>query len=207
MLNGTVRLRATGPWLADLEIDTESELPSGARAVTIDLGGRALVGTVVRQGVYASTLSALVVAGGNGFVKDLPAKSYLDVPASLPAKDLLGAIGESLSSTADATALAIQLPYWNRAATRADVSWSRLIRKIGSTWRVLPDGTVWVGTNDYPDASFEGDTLHEFNSEGFSLLSPDSGALLPATTFEGKRLGAVVYRLGAEAARAEAWAE
>lgn len=208
VINGCVSLPVKGAWVADFEIDGTDLLPTGQRAVTIDLGSQTLVGTVAtdRQGAYAGRLTVRVVGGGNGLAKQLPARKYRGVPVSIPLADIINETGERLAATATAATLNFALLHWARARAPASSSLEFLLAKAGASWRVLPDGTLWVGTDTFPESSFDGEVLEERHGGNWKLLASDTGTLLPATTFQGRRLAGVVYRIKQDSFRVEAWA-
>lgn len=208
VLSGVVSLPAGGAWWADLVVDDETALPTTARAVTLDLGGQTLVGTVIpgRQGAYAGTGRVRLTGGAGGMDAVLPARKYRGVPTRIPVLDVLTEAGELLSATSDALLLAAVLTSWTRARAAARASLHELLKASGAAWRVLPDGSIWFGVNAWPVATFEGDILEERFGGSWRRLSPDTGQLLPGTTLQGQRLGAVVYRFGQGETRAEAWA-
>lgn len=211
ILHGTVVLPLVGVWPADLTIDT-AEVPTGA--VTIAFGGQTLIGTVVKEfrseipraGAYAGTTTARVVGGAGGLSKVLPAKKYRYAPMSIVLADIMAETGETLSSTTDSAVLTLTPTHYARARAPATHALAEVLYTTGASWRVLPDGSIWLGTDTYPAASFSGDVLQERLGGSKLMLSPDDGSLLPGTTFRGRKIAEVVYHFSSSAARAEAWA-
>ena len=208
ILGGIVDMPAAGAWVARLRVDASEELPAGARAITVDVGGQTLIGTIARQGEYAGSLEVRIVAGSGGIGsgtlgKTVAAKAYKQVPARIVAADILTAAGETLSATVSAAVLAQSLPFWHRHGGTAASAWGRLMRALGVSWRVLADGSVWFGVETWPTASLAADELERVEGRGFVVYSPDA-PILPATTVAGRRLGAVVYTFTDASVRVEA---
>ncbi len=207
VVKGSVVLPARGAWIAELELDADDTLPTGQHAATLDLGSQSLTGTVAtdRQGVYAGKLTARLVGGGNGLATILTARKYRGVPLSIPLTDILNETGERLSSTSASATLTYPLPHWARARGPASSALECLLTAAGATWRILPDGALWVGVNTYPAATFDGEVIEERHGGSWKLLSPNSGTLLPATTLFDRQVNAVVYRIASDSFKAEAW--
>ncbi len=205
VISGTISLPVKGAWVADLEVDSDDTLPLGQRAVTIDLGDQDLIGTVAvdRQGVYAGKLTVRIVGGGHGLSKVLAARKYRGVPASIPLADILAETGELLAS---GVTLTLPLLHWARPRGPASSALEHLLATAGASWRIQPDGKLWVGTDTYPTTTATPEVIEERHGGNWRLLSPDAGNLLPGTTLLGKQLATVVYRIKPDAYRAEAWA-
>lgn len=208
VINGCVALPVKGSWVADFELDGTEPLPTGQREVTVDLGSQTLVGTVVpgRQGAYAGRVTVRVVGGGNGLAKELTARKYRGVPVAIPLTDIMNETGEQLSSTSASFALTYPLAHWARSKSKASSTLELLLAVAGATWRALPDGTMWVGTNSYPEATFGGEVLKESHGGSWRLLTSDAGTLLPGTTLLGLKIETVVYQIKQDSFRVEAWA-
>lgn len=211
ILVGAVHLPVTGIWSAWLTIDHGETLPTSSRGVSIDLGGTVLVGTIQSQGVYAGNLTARVVGGAGGLTgsgtlsKNVAAKKYRVVPARIPITDVLTEAGEILASSSSAPVLDVSLEHWSRPAVPAAFAFASLMRASSANWRVLPDGSVWVGTDAWPTAKINGEVLEEHPGARMRMVSPEVADLLPGTTIDGQRIEAVDYRIDAVEFRAELW--
>jgi hypothetical protein len=70
----------------------------------------------------------------------------------------------------------------------------------------LPDGTLWIGAETWPDSAVtEWRELDRFPREGRLELGLNSPALLPATVLGDDRIDYVEHRISSEGARATAW--
>jgi hypothetical protein len=194
-----------GAWRADLEIDSEEPLTG---AVTIDIEGTEFRATVVpgRSGAHGGRVRARVVGGAGGLSKVLPARNYAggNVRLEVVLRDILRATGETLSPRSDAAVLSRQLGKWHRSEEAASHALVALLDAARATWRVERDGTVWVGTETWPEATLEHVLLDEDWAAGVITIAPERPELEPGTTFLGQRIEQVVHTLEPNALRTEA---
>jgi hypothetical protein len=203
LLSAEVTMPRVGAWRADVEADGEDELSGKA---TIDLQGTKFLGTVVRSGVVGGRVRARIVGGAGGLAKLLPAKNYSGgvVRVSTVLADILRDSGEKVASTADKAITGRQLKMWQRHAGQASHALVTLLDAAQASFRVLADGTVWIGVDSYPEADIEHELLDEDWSTGSLTLAVEAPLLTPGTTFRAHRIEQVVHRLSRNALRTEA---
>lgn len=150
---GDALLQRVGNWTSSLVM---AELlpapPTGA--VTLSYHGLSLSGYVVRSGTSADGTTEVVVAGGaGGLWSALPPRMYDNqVSVRLVLTEpggILPTAGESLSPASSTDALDLSLPQWPRLAGEAGYLIDDLAREAGVVWRVLSDGTVFFGSDDF----------------------------------------------------------
>ncbi len=194
---------SSGAWVADLEADADKL----AAAVTIDDGeGNRFVGRALRSSSTSGRLGARIVPGKGGIaglVKRLAARHFRDVPLRSVLADILVQTGEQLSATAQQTVLARHLAFWSipgGAESSPGAALRKLTAAVGATWRMLADGTVWVGVDSYPKApNFEREEIEPDNVLGTVSLAVDGFPLRPGVTLDGRRVLSVEHRIdGAE---------
>ncbi len=116
-------------------------------------------------------------------------------------------MSESLSSASSASLLAAVLPRWVRTAGPAGNALSALLsRTPGAAWRVLPDGTVWAGVDEWPASDADYALLEDDASERRLVLASDE-LLTPGVTLDGRRLSHLVHTVTASSSRTECWLE
>jgi hypothetical protein len=93
-----------------------------------------------------------VAPGADGLRKPARAVHYSSTKRGTVLKDLLRAGGEKLSGTADQGVLGAALPFYTQIANPVGLSISALFADTGAVWRMLPDGTLWVGQETWPDS-------------------------------------------------------
>jgi hypothetical protein len=206
LIAAEIRLPRIGAWHADIDTDGEDVLTSPVR---IEIDGVEFVGAVVRTGNNGSRVRTRVVGGAGGLSTELPAKSYSSatgVEVRTLVGDLLREAGETLSATSDQALLSRRLPRWHREHAVASHSLVRILDAVQASWRVLRDGTVWVGPATYPEATVAHVLIDEDWASGHSTIAPERPELEPGVTFRGQKIELVVHRVDREGAlRTEAW--
>jgi len=135
----------TGAWHADLFV-AGAETISGA--CTIDLGGAlTLTGTAIVSGNYTQAAHVRVLAGKGAWQSPCSPRFWQGATLGTILGSTLSALGETLSSTADATAKGVSLPAFavTAASLGANVRALMAYAPAGTSWRFLPDGTFWIG--------------------------------------------------------------
>jgi hypothetical protein len=172
--------------------------------LALDFGGKlVLKGTVRRSGAYNESVTLEFVGGGAGLLKQLQPKAYQLVPLSIPLAEALAEVGEVLSPTSDPDVLAVALPKWARMRGSALDEVNSLLARApaGTVGRVLPDGTLWVGRDSYPDAGITFDLLNDDHASGQAELGVEVPTLLPGTTLLGRQVEEVTHIVTATTVR------
>ena len=199
-----------GMWTAELRVDADADITG---QVTVQIGdGLQLKGTVVRGGAFALSGSLFVVGGAGGMSKIATPRHYNDASVSTILGHLLGDAGERLSDTIDASVLNRNLASWTTAALPTGALIARLVATLGGlAWRVLPDGSFWLGEETWPDSGLvdPGDytITAEDPSEGSAIVASLAPLLLPGTTLDGRRLSRVEKMGGGAAMNERVWFE
>jgi len=211
VVSATIRMPLIGAWSTDVVVDTAAGV-SGACTLALD-GGLTLVGFAARTGVFLETSYVRITGGpAGGLGKPARIQHYRGTTVRGIIGELMRTSGETLSATADPAILALQLTAWTQQRQTVRQALSSLIedRRVGAgvSWRVLPDGTVWIGTETWPDAGLTApddyQELVELPSEGWVDLGSEVPRIAPGVSLEGRRIGYVEHRI-AETVRTRAW--
>ncbi len=163
-MRGRISLPLTGAWTANLQVDPATsgdDLPVfGSQAtVSIGEGGFTLRGTVKRINNAFDVVYARLVGGAGGLPKKIPPKDYQNVSFGLVLRDVLKQCGERLSTATPAAILNVPLAFWTIPLTQGFLALSELISEARVqtggkpvNWRVLADGTIFVGVEQWPQA-------------------------------------------------------
>ncbi|HXJ47544.1 MAG TPA: hypothetical protein VNF91_00115 [Candidatus Acidoferrum sp.] len=194
--------RRAGAWSFDLLVDHPEALV-GQVTIVVNDGAMTFVGTATRTGVFSDTGHVRVIAGAGGLSTVATPRSYNGQTVSGVLSDLLADAGETLSATADAEVLGQELDAWTTAARPVADLLSLLLAAglPGAIWRNLPDGTIWVGNETWPDAEIDSSLYQVFEDSAETnsmLVGCDAPFLLPGTTFEGRKVGYVEDSVGQE---------
>lgn len=194
-------------WLPRVGVGTADVLfdditPRSGRVV-IQVGDREFRGAIDRGGEFEDTDRTRVVLGAGGMGKAAEKRQYSGVSLQLVVSSLLATAGETLSPSSDQDVLQTVLPAWTTSAEPIGTILSALVESVGggAVWRVLPDGTVWIGRETWPDAGIEDDSyqvMEQRFEDGSWLATVNeeaAGALRPGTTFNGQRVSLVVHTI------------
>ncbi len=207
---GHVTLPRQGAWHADLWLDADTA-PTGAVALSWGEGEATWQGTVARGGVAVEggPAAVRVVGGGGGLGAQLPGASYRNASPRVILGQILGAAGERLSGTSPAGPLDAILARWSRSAGAAGAQVGRLAASLGLLWRVLPDGSIYVGAEPGGVLTLDKDSAVTARAPalGRTVLAPSAPWVLrPGQSFEGSEVREVVHRLSPSEIRSELWA-
>lgn len=196
--SGTIRLPRVGAWHADLVVLRETAEAIEGR-VEIRIGeALSFVGTARRSGPDRGVVHVRVVGGAGGLATELGPKAYQGVPLQLPLQDLAGETGEMLSPASSPDLLGIVLPYWARPAGPAGRALVALLAAASDgAWRVLADGTLWVGRETWPPAVLDGleySTLSQAPQFGTAEIAALDPRVFPGETLSGRRVSVVEHR-------------
>jgi len=202
VLGGEILLFALGRWAAYLTLDDASEVSGAATIATAD-GSFTLTGTVRRGGAFQERGRVEVVGGADALHTELPPFFYRGISGRAVLRDILRACGERLSDASNVPELDQQLPFWTRRRGPASEALEALCEHYGCTWRVLTDGTVWLGRETWPAVDPGHDLMDADPSDDRATLAFDAlpADLVPGVTFRGQRVVRVVHAVGASQTR------
>lgn len=190
-----------GAWHFDLLVDSPDAL-TGKATIDINNGTLTFVGTATRSGVFSDTGHIRVVAGNAGLSTSGTPRHYNGTSLGIVLRDLLATAGEALSPTVDGSILAAGLDAWTTTATPIGTLISLLLAAsgiAGLAWRMLPDGTLWVGVETWQDAGIDQDTYQIFEDspeQNSMVIGVDAPLDLIGTTFEGRKVSYVEDSVG-----------
>jgi hypothetical protein len=184
----------TGVWHVDL-LSSDGQVVVGPATINVNSGAVVLSGAAAmsRTGVFADTARARVAGGAGGMGLSAVPKHYTGTNVRIVLGDLLAAAGEKLSPTADVGILATGVDAFTVSANPIGTLLSQLLAAAapGASWRMLTDGTLWVGRETWPDAGVDRTTyqIREDNAETRTMMiEVDAPLILVGKTFEGRRV-------------------
>lgn len=204
VLEGDVDLGLRGVWVAELTLDAD-EAPAEGQRVTIEVGDLAAYeGTVRTAGAWQGRVRVFVVGGAGGLGRAVRAQHYANgVSAAQLVDDLLLDAGEALSAKVDRAALeALWSSTWERIESGGAVALGRIADAHGLAWRVLADGSVWLGAEAWP--AYRGTDpleLERDDARGRAVLA-DAEMLAPGVELAGRPVYRVVHSVRGDEVRA-----
>lgn len=207
---GVVSADLIGPisraWTVDLTADL-SDASKLTGAVTVDINDGALQykGTAVAVDVFADTVRARIVAGAAGLSKQATPKFYQSPSIKIILQDLLAAAGETLSSTADSSVLGSRLQTWTVIAMPVADAIGMLMDEVGASWRMLPDGTFWCGSETWSDSGLTYTIEKEDHAHRNLVVTMEAPLLLPGTSLGGRKISYVESHVGSHEVTCTAW--
>jgi hypothetical protein len=199
VLEAVVMLPRVMVWQADLVIDSADATPfTGTVTLSLADGALFLVGAPWRPpAVWRDHTHVRIVGGAAKLRTRLDAGAFTKTTARAILLDIVSGAGERLSDTIDPALLGTHLDSWVRLESSAGAALTSIAAELGAVWRVLPDGSIWLGAETWPDAAPSDYTILDRNIEdAIMLIGADAPTLLPGTMFEGGKVGRVVHRLG-----------
>jgi hypothetical protein len=203
---GAISLPRIGIWSARLTLDAE-ELPLGPATLAVGTPPVTLEATVLRPALMGQAAEVLLVGGAGGFSKRVAPKDYQDVPIRVVLADLLSEVGERLSSASDPNLDTLMLPRWTRMGGPARDAIVQLSETLGVSWRVLPDGSTYVGRETYPKSTSKGEVLERVPGEDLMVVATESVDILPGEVFDGRRVSYIEYVISSAQVRSTIWCE
>lgn len=211
VIHAELHLSTRGAWSGEVVLDAGAA-PTGSVSLRAE-GGLELQGTVVGGGVFLDVAAVRIVGGAGGLATEVEGAYQL---ASLrdPLDTIMSTSGERLSGTIAPSILAVPLERWtlgrSSAAKAIDdlVAAASAILEQALTWRVIEDGSIWIGAEAWPSASLPdtADVLVRAPVARLIEIGVETPALLPGVNLEGVgRVVAVDHWITPHEVRTWAW--
>ena len=217
IVNGSLLIKRRGNWTLyanDLDGD---DAPSGV--VSCEWLGTQLLGHVLRSGKADGAVDAVITGGRTEHSKRLSAAMYdYQVPVFMILQAIITEQGEQASATISVDLLKRTLPRYTKVAGTFGQQLDQLADALGCVWRILLDGSLWIGVDTFAAAAAFDHVLSADWRPGSSrlLIEPDAVGLLPGQSYSGPqgytgaafsvRVGDIKYCIGPEKTTAIAWA-
>lgn len=199
-----------GRWHGEIYAATLDAAIAVGQQATLSILGTTRVGTVISAGSEAGYVRALVVGGAGKLGTALTARDYRGYTAGAIAQDCLRDAGEVAGTGWEN--LSTNCPHWTRPVDTCRGSLRRLVRLAGAGqhWRVAPDGTIVLRTEDWSDNTLavdrDGFIWPQENLVQFWPYDGSADVGQSVTTYgAARRLERVEYRWSAEETTCRGW--
>jgi len=202
-----ISLPRVGVWRAEVALAQAEAFGEGRG--TLQFGpSLSLTGTVRRSGSADGAGLLMLVGGSGNLYRTARPRAYRQAPCRIPLSDLLAEAEETLSPFAHREVLDAALPAWVTPSLPICQCLAVLLGRASASWRVLPDGTFWVGNEAWPEApDFNHILLTEVPlADAFELFTQEP-ALLPGQTFRERRVSYVEHHVTGDDVRTVAYLE
>lgn len=200
-----------GNWVAEVVVDAAvaSQLPQGAAASLVTDGGAlTFAGTILRADSYAANITLRMVGGSNRLSNAAKPRFYAGVQVQQPLQDVLGDAGYSLSPTSMPSALQFHIAFWAMVHQPVSEALSSLAQAVGPdvVWRVLNDGTVFFGQDQFLASALTNYQLIDYMPlEGIQVISSETPDVNPGESFNGRNVSKVEHVITPDASRIRLW--
>lgn len=168
-----------------------------AGGIEVALGSQTWKARIKRSGAYSGRFVLHAVGGAGGLATLLSPKAYQGVPVRIPLTDIVQGAGEVLSPLSTAGVVDAFLGNWTRVEQGAGFALAALLARAGRpSWRILSDGSLWVGTETWPAAAMQRWTVvGEGPHRGVVELVSTDPLVLPGETFDERKVSVVEHRV------------
>lgn len=209
--SGEVSFPLRGAWSATVEVVAASaaELfgvtPDPAITevggdVELVMGSTTLVGYGTAGVDQGERVTVRIVAGAGGLGATVEPAHFVSQSRRVLLSSALEVGGEELSTTS--TGIDETLGQWTRQTGTVGEAVQAVAAEMGSTWRHLPDGTVWIGTNTWAEVRPDNVLVREEPTQSRIIVAVEGAVVLPGSTFRGRRVTGVKYGISSGAIRA-----
>lgn len=196
IISGTLQLVSEGIWVGSLVVDTIDELDTSDLGITMTwIDTTEFVGTIIDSTIVGGQTRLTIVGGTGRLSQVIEQKQYQSVTLETVLKDIATVTGHTLSSTIDKAFINVVLPNWVRITGQASQSIEAALAPFNGIWQILPDGTLWVGTDNYPELLTTITVLDRNPDEGYWTIYNDETLIRPPFTLEENKINQVTYEL------------
>lgn len=174
----------SGLWVATLALTDVKTIPAVA---TLHIGSTAWTGIPDMVGDYAGQTSLRLVGGGLAKAS-IPGAYFSGVAFKAILTTACTAAGVLVTTDLDTTATS-----WTRPACTLACEVDRIARHAGKSWRALPNGKLWLGSETWPEIKPIPQLRFAKASEKMREYYTDEPTLTPGKTVSGFRISHAVF--------------
>jgi hypothetical protein len=192
LLSATIQEPRVGVWNAVIDVDSDAAITG---KVTIEIDGVSWIGTVARGDTSSGRFHAQVTGGAGRLATTLDAKHYRNVVMLSVIDDLMLGTKETMSSTTAGAVKSHAVSRWARPNAKAGLALRQIADELAVSWRVLRDGTIWLGAESWPEIKPTYDEIERVPGRDSITIAPQSPTVYPGATFLARHVSRVTTRL------------
>lgn len=195
----SLMLPKVGAWMAnDTLIDSDFEFNIGD-SITMKFLDQTFKGTILDTGVYRGFQQCSIIGGTGRFPEELESASYNSITVGQVVNDIARKTGHTVSANSDQNLLNQTLAGWNILKMKASLSLVKLLSLQGAIWRILPDGTLWVGYENYKPVNLDDFLIIEkFPDQARWNIYNEDYLIQPLNSIDGNEIQQVEYYISAD---------
>lgn len=195
-IGGDLEMPLRGNWTYDGDVDSQA-FGLGHASITYTAGSTVTFsGTVIEASTQAARTRVRIVGGAGGLRNEIPARGYgANTPASTVAKDVSVACGEAVAGGVFNVLRDVNLATgFHRTLGTGSNALNNICDALGAgwNWRVLSNGTIWIGQETWPSAKAPFQEK-EPDENGVAIYADASPAIIPGVNLEGRRVSSVKH--------------
>jgi hypothetical protein len=191
---GTVELPRTGIWIADVHMISQ-DIPDVGAPVVATLGAVPMLGTVAVAQLVNGVIDLRVVGGAGGLGNAANPKHYHAPLVSHVLTDLIRDAGEVLSNDCTPEIIGTPLEAWTTLGLPTGTILAALCAIMDCNWRMMADGTTWLGTETWPDCPSDFRSITTDGANAAQVVGTDGPAVWPGTLLGGRQVDFVTHDL------------
>jgi len=181
----SLHMPINGAWSAEIHCADGVPFIVGSTA-TLTMPGQSLVGRVVRSQLYAERVQVRMSGGLSDWQQSVTGLNYGKVQADKVLSDM-GVVTDQALST--------QLNFWTRLEGTIGQSIQLLAKHLSFNWRINPNGTVRIKSEDPVKVEPEAIETYRDESRGMIELAIEKAVVLPGCLVGDDSVGEVIYTL------------
>lgn len=200
IIDCNLELPRLGAWTVDdVTIDTDVPFNIGDQ-VTIKFLDRELIGTVLDTGVFQGYQRCSIVGGSGLLPNNLESTPYNSTTVGQIVRDIARKTNHELSLESNQDVLNTNLDGWNIIQMRAALALTRLLKEVNAIWRILPDGKLWVGLEEYTQEVATGDfeIIEKHPEDSIWEVYNEDYMIDALTLFDGNPVKHITYQVSGD---------
>lgn len=183
-----------GTWIAtNCHVDSNVIFNIGDK-VTLNFLDKTMPAIIFETDVYQDYQQCTLV-GGTGLMSiELESKNYNSISIGQIVIDIAKQTGNSVSSLCNKELMNIIVPRFSIVKMSASLMLEKLLESYSALWRILPDGSLWVGYEQYPIVDItQYEVLNKFPSDSKWEIYNDKTLLEPLNSLGGINIKETIY--------------